>query len=134
MPEVALEAVEQIPAPSNREEAGKDAPEETSPVATQWDGEKNKFVSSARDETSGRFAKVRESLAQSEQKSRYVKAVLEGTVQPTEEMLVDTWMAARRAQIRAQADKITPPDFGSADGSQTAETPAAEFPDRKSVV
>src|ERR1035438_7330462 len=129
MPEVALEVpVEQVPAepPSKDGEAGKvDAPDEASPGATQWDGERNKFVNSGRDETTGRFAKVRESLAQSERKSKYVAAVLAGTVQPDESMDPDTWAAARNAQVRAQADKITPPDFGerSADGSETPAEP-----------
>jgi hypothetical protein len=129
MPEVALEVpVEQVPAepPSKDREAGKvDAPDEASPGATQWDGERNKFVNSGRDETTGRFAKVRESLAQSERKSRYVKAVLEGTVEPTEEMDAETLAQARNAQVRAQAGKITPPGEAeeSAGDSTTAETP-----------
>lgn len=102
--------------------------DEISPGGNQWDGDKNKFVNPVRDEQ-GRFAKVRESLAQSEKKSRYVKAVLEGTVQPDESMDTDTWAAARNAQIRNETDRITPPDFGTerpADGAEIAKTPAAE--------
>src|ERR1039457_5256554 len=83
--------------------------EEIASGGNAWDGEKGKFVNPVRDER-GRFADLREALAQSERKSKYVKGVLEGTIPPTEEMPVDTWMAARRAQIRAQADKIRPPD------------------------
>jgi hypothetical protein len=130
MPEVALEVpVEQVPAepPSKDREAGKvDAPDEASPGATQWDGERNKFVNSGRDETTGRFAKVRESLAKSEQKSRYVKAVLEGTVEPTEEMDADTWAQARNAQVRSQAGRISLP--GEAEESAGDSTTAGAEP------
>jgi hypothetical protein len=140
MSDSALETVEQVPesqppaeSPSFEQfskdrKAGKvDATtggDEIASGGNRWDGEKGKFVNPVRDEATGRFAKVRESLAQSERKSRYVAAVLAGTVAPTEEMDADSWAAARNAQVRAQADKITPPDFGegeerSADGAGT---------------
>ena len=85
--------------------------DEISPGGNQWDGKQNKFVNPVRD-GQGRFAKVRESLEKSQQKSTYVRAVLEGAVEPDEKTMdADTWAAARNAQIERGTNKITPPDF-----------------------
>ncbi|MGB9072734.1 MAG: hypothetical protein WCC22_08680 [Terriglobales bacterium] len=103
--------------------------EKINPAGNRWSADRNQFVNAARDEQ-GRFTAVRERLAQSQKKSEYVKAVLSGTIEPTEQMDADTWGAARNASIAMGASKITAPNFDTekpADGGETAaETPVAE--------
>lgn len=127
MSDGALEtAVEQKPDPaaepsfeqfSKDRKAGKvDATaggDEVSPGGNQWDPKQNKFVNPVRDDQ-GRFAKVRESLEKSQQKSTYVRAVLEGAIEPDETTMdADTWAAARNAQIERGTNKITAPNFST---------------------
>lgn len=93
----------------------------TAPGGNEWDGEKSEWVNGVeraqreRDDK-GRFAKVRESLEQSQKKSEYVRLLREGAVEPTEEMDAETWAAVRQAQIDAGTNKITVPEFPVADG------------------
>lgn len=102
--------------------------DEINPAGNKWDAERNQFVNPVRDE-GGRFSKVRESLAQSQSKAEYVKAVLEGAIQPDERMDPDTWAAARNAQIRSQSGRITPPNLGeeTGAGAKTAGAPVVEL-------
>jgi len=88
----------------------------------QWDADKNAFVNKTPRDDQGRFAKVRESLARSEKRSTYVKAVLEGVVEPDESTMdADTWAAARNAQIARGSNRITPPEFPDAKTGNEAE-------------
>jgi hypothetical protein len=98
----------------------------------QWDGDKNAFVNKTPRNEQGRFAKVRESLERSQKRSTYVKAVLEGAVEPDEHTMdADTWAAARNAQIARGTNSITPPEFpdeNAGDGAEGGENAIREEP------
>ena len=85
--------------------------DEISPIGNQFDPKQNKFVNKTPREDSGRFAKVRESLEKSQKRSTYIRAVLDGAVEPTEDMDESTWLAARRAQIERKSNQITAPEL-----------------------
>jgi hypothetical protein len=96
----------------------------------KWDGQKEAWVDAipARDEK-GRFARVRESLAKSQQKTAYIQALQAGAVEPTEDMPPELWAAARNAQILQGTDRIKAPDFGpekTAEGAEKREPSNAE--------
>src|SRR3954465_1553368 len=95
-----------------------------------WDGDKGKWVDKTPRDDQGRFAKIRESIERSQKRSTFIKAVLEGAVEPDENMDVDTWTAARKAQIATRSYKITPPEFPAEKPAQGAnpESDAAEQP------
>jgi hypothetical protein len=124
---MAEEVVEQItPEP----QAGP--AEDVAAGGNQWDGEKNAFVNKTPRNEQGRFAKVRESLERSQKRSTYVKAVLEGAVEPDEHTMdADTWAAARNAQIARGTNSITPPEFpdeNAGDGAEGGENAIREEP------
>jgi hypothetical protein len=81
------------------------------PGGNQWDGEKSEWVNptTVRDDK-GRFAKVRESLEQSQKKAEYVRLAKAGAIEPDESMDASTWAAVRQAQIDAGMDKINVPE------------------------
>jgi hypothetical protein len=128
---MAEEVVEQITDQITPEPQAGPA-EDVAAGGNQWDGEKNAFVNKTPRNEQGRFAKVRESLERSQKRSTYVKAVLEGAVEPDEHTMdADTWAAARNAQIARGTNSITPPEFpdeNAGDGAEGGENAIREEP------
>ncbi|MFL6306894.1 MAG: hypothetical protein ACJ72H_25460 [Candidatus Sulfotelmatobacter sp.] len=126
----ASEVVEQI-AEQVKPEPETVPAEDMAAGGNQFDSEKNAFVNKTPRNEQGRFAKVRESLERSQKRSTYVKAVLEGAVEPDENTMdADTWAAARNAQIARGTSKITAPEFPAektGDEAEGAETQAVEL-------
>jgi hypothetical protein len=127
----STEVVEQHP-PAVAEVDAIAGAEDMAAAGNQWSSEKNAFINRTPRNEQGRFAKVRESLERSQKRSTYVKAVLEGAVEPDEHTMdADTWAAARNAQIARGTNSITPPEFpdeNAGDGAEGLDNAVAEQP------
>jgi hypothetical protein len=105
---------------------------EIGPAGNQFDAAQNKWVNKSPTARDGkaRFQAVRESLERSQKRSDYVRSVLEGAIEPNEEMSAETWAAARNAQIARGTNRITAPEFPaerSADGATANNTAEQEL-------